>query len=87
MRALLAALALCATPAFGQPASIPRAPDGRPDLHGYWFSGFLTPLERPDGVTGLIVPPDGQAAMIEKLIAEQSEGEVYDPENEPTRLV
>lgn len=85
MRSLIAALAvLAAAPALAQEsaAPIPRAPDGRPDLHGYWFSGFLTPLERPDGVTGLIVPPDGQAAMIEKLIAEQSEGEVYDPEND-----
>ena len=80
MRASLAALALFATPAFAQAADIPRAPDGRPDLHGYWFSGFLTPLERPDDVTGLVVPPEAQAGLIEKLIAEQSEGEVYDPE-------
>lgn len=81
-RAIIAAgvaLLVCA-PALAQP--IPRTPDGRPDLHGNWFSGFLTPLERPDGVTGLVVPPEGQAAMIEKLIAEQSEGEVYDPEND-----
>jgi len=85
MRSLIAALAvLAATPALAQEsaAPVPRAPDGRPDLHGYWFSGFLTPLQRPDGVTELIVPPGEQAAMIEKLIAEQSEGEVYDPEND-----
>ena len=80
MRALLAALALCATPAFAQPAAIPRAPDGHPDLHGYWFSGFLTPLERPDDVKELVVPPGAQAGVIEKLITSQSEGEVYDQE-------
>lgn len=80
MRALLAALALCAAPAFAQPAAIPRAPDGHPDLHGYWFSGFLTPLERADDVKELVVPPGAQAGLIEKLITAQSEGEVYDPE-------
>ncbi len=51
---LLASPCLPARPPSPQP--IPRTPDGRPDLHGYWFSGFLTPLERPDGVTGLVVP-------------------------------
>ncbi|MDP3492912.1 MAG: hypothetical protein Q8R82_07345 [Hyphomonadaceae bacterium] len=83
MRSLIAALALlAAAPALAQEsaAPIPRAPDGRPDLHGYWFSGFLTPLQRPKGVTELVVPPEAQAALIEKLIADQSEGEVYDPE-------
>ncbi len=80
MRALLAVLALFAAPAFAQAADIPRAPDGRPDLHGNWFSGFLTPLERPDDVKELVVPPGAQADLIKKLIADQSEGEVYDPE-------
>lgn len=80
MRVLLATLALFAPPAFAQAADIPHAPDGRPDLHGYWFSGFLTHLERPDDVTDLVVPPEARAGLIEKLIADQSEGEVYDPE-------
>ena len=57
MRALLAALALLAgAPAFAQTAAeaaraIPRTPDGKPDLQGYWSSDFITPLERPDGFT------------------------------------
>jgi hypothetical protein len=28
-------------------ASVPRTPDGKPDLQGFWNSATLTPLERP----------------------------------------
>jgi hypothetical protein len=80
MRAFLAMLVLLASPAFAQEAAIPRAPDGKPDLHGYWFSGFMTPMQRPDGVTGLTIPPESKAAVIAKLKEESSEGDVYDPE-------
>src|SRR5262249_13247573 len=31
---------------------IPRTPDGRPDLEGFWDYGIATPLERPDEIIG-----------------------------------
>src|SRR5687768_16338785 len=30
---------------------IPRMEDGKPDLHGSWSYGTLTPLERPGGLS------------------------------------
>lgn len=77
---LLGCAAILPAEASGQ-SSVPRTADGKPDLHGYWFSGFLTPLQRPaDLNVGLVVPPDQAAGVIEKLIARLREGEVYDPE-------
>jgi hypothetical protein len=31
--------------------TVPRTPDGVPDLQGYWTNNSYTPLERPNGVT------------------------------------
>src|SRR5262245_27675759 len=31
--------------------TVPRTPDGQPDLQGYWTNNSYTPLERPNGVT------------------------------------
>jgi hypothetical protein len=36
-------------------AQIPRTPDGKPDLQGVWFAGWLTPLERVPGSSGVVV--------------------------------
>jgi hypothetical protein len=30
-----------------KPWTMPRLPDGRPDLHGYWTNLSFTPMERP----------------------------------------
>jgi hypothetical protein len=58
--AFAGALALAASITFGQaPAvkagqaktwTVPRTPDGKPDLQGYWTNLTLTPLERPKGL-------------------------------------
>ena len=32
--------------------TVPRTPDGRPDLQGYWTTQTFTPLERPDHLGG-----------------------------------
>ena len=32
--------------------TLPRTPDGRPDLQGYWTTQTFTPLERPDYLAG-----------------------------------
>lgn len=83
MRVLAAAVlaTLTMAQATAQPAaSIPRTPDGKADLHGVWFSGYMTPLERPDGFDTFIIPPEDKDAAIAKMIEWLSEGEVYDPE-------
>jgi hypothetical protein len=37
---------------IGRAAAIPRTPDGRPDLQGYWVNATVTPLERPPELAG-----------------------------------
>ena len=34
-----------------KPWTVPKTPDGVPDLQGYWTNNSYTPLERPNGVT------------------------------------
>ena len=36
----------------GSTWALPRTPDGRPDLQGYWTTQTFTPLERPDYLAG-----------------------------------
>lgn len=73
--------ATLASAASAQPAAnVPRTPQGRPDFQGVWLSGFLTPLERPDGIATLVVAPEDEAAAIAILVEYFDEGEVYDPE-------
>src|SRR5579871_6921803 len=36
----------------GKPWTLPRLPDGQPDMQGYWTNGTLTPLERPAEFAG-----------------------------------
>ena len=50
--------------ALAQAYQPPRTPDGRPDLQGFWSSHFMTPLERPDGITDLVVPRDKAAEVL-----------------------
>ena len=89
MRVLVACLAatLAVAPALAQPSTIPRTPDGQPDLHGYWFTGFITPMQRSRGVTGLTVAPENAASLIAKLMEQRDEGEVYDPEFDSNTVV
>jgi hypothetical protein len=44
----LAGCALAQTPAKNY--TVPRTPDGHPDLQGYWTNETLTPMERPKGL-------------------------------------
>jgi hypothetical protein len=77
---VLAALTLAQGATAQTVAGIPRTPDGKPDLQGAWFSGYMAPLERPDGFDTLIIPPAEKDAAIAKMVEWFSEGEVYDPE-------
>jgi hypothetical protein len=54
-------------PATKTPSStIPRAPDGHPDLQGFWTNATLTPLERPAAFAGKLTVSDAEAAVYEK---------------------
>jgi len=56
---VIAVALLAVNPVFAQapdpnPAdgyTLPRTPDGQPDLQGFWTNATYTPLQRPDGVT------------------------------------
>jgi hypothetical protein len=49
----IAAIAVMSAPqAIGQTKTIPRTPDGRPDLQGVWNYATEMPLQRPDELAG-----------------------------------
>jgi len=71
----LVAAALCAAlpaePAAdvtssAKPTTIPRTPDGHPDLQGTWTNATITPLERPLQFNGRLNVTDAEAAAFEK---------------------
>ena len=51
--------------------TLPRTPDGQPDLQGIWTNATITPLERPRALAGKAFLTDAEAAGLEKEIAEQ----------------
>jgi hypothetical protein len=60
------------TPASGgKPWTLPRTPDGHPDLQGNWTNATITPLERPSGQSPVLSAE--QAAKMEKGMADRVE--------------
>jgi hypothetical protein len=55
-----------------KPSSIPRTPDGRPDLQGFWSFATVTPFERPENLAGKAVLSDEEAAEFEKQAADRA---------------
>ena len=90
----LAIVLLGPQPAAGQAAdgsSLPRTPDGRPDLQGVWDFRTITPMERPPELAGKTVLTDEEAASFElaenrrlnrDLIDPEKGGAFYPPESE-----
>ena len=90
----LAIVLLSPQPAAGQAAegsSLPRTPDGRPDLQGVWDFRTITPMERPPELAGKTVLTDEEAASFElaenrrlnrDLIDPEKGGAFYPPESE-----
>jgi hypothetical protein len=85
MRALafVIALALSASlPAAGQTPSkswtVPRTPDGQPDLQGVWTNATITPLERPAELTGKEFLTEAEARDFEKSAFAQINSERRD---------
>src|SRR5688572_12039299 len=76
MRIVIATVfaALTATSKIAQqakPAAI-RTADGKPDLQGVWSNATITPLERPQNVTSLVLS-DEEAARMERATLERRE--------------
>ena len=70
---VLAAMISAPLPAQTKPVSskakngsIPRAPDGHPDLEGFWTNATLTPLERPVEFAGKTTLTDAEAKAFEQ---------------------
>ena len=49
--------------------TVPRTPDGKPDLQGNWTNETLTPLERPNGVSSLTMSDEAAARLAQGIAA------------------
>ncbi|MGD9906557.1 MAG: hypothetical protein AB7U83_24075 [Vicinamibacterales bacterium] len=80
----LAAIALVGGASTGAPSqpvagtsrawSVPRTPDGRPDLQGIWTNATLTPLERPRAMADRAFLTEQEAAALEAQAARRQAG-------------
>ena len=66
---LLAPALAAAQPAASAASSVPRAPDGRPDLQGVWDFSSLTPLQRPADLAGREFLTDEDVSALEARAA------------------
>jgi hypothetical protein len=59
--------------------TVPRTPDGRPDLTGYWTTQTFTPLERPAHLAGKeFFTPEEAAALQQQLTVEGADPSARD---------
>lgn len=65
------------------PYQAPRTAHGFPDLQGVWKTDFITMMERPEGVTELVLPPEAARNLAAGIRTGFTEG-VTDPEFEWT---
>src|ERR1035438_2114444 len=71
---VLAAFAAAQTPASKSSSknwTVPRAPDGKPDLQGVWTNATITPMERPANLAGKVTMTDAEAKAYEKANQEE----------------
>ena len=59
--------------------TMPRTPDGHPDLQGIWDYRTITPLERPDELAGKQVLTDEEAAAFEREQYQRQNRDLIDP--------
>ena len=77
---LVVGLALSGSVLFGQagtaPAtySVPRMPDGHPDMQGVWANNNMTPLERPKQFGLRATMTDAEFAAVKKNLASMTDG-------------
>src|SRR5712692_1403797 len=53
--------------------TVPRTPDGQPDLQGFWTNSTYVPLERPDNVAKAFYTEQEFAAVIKEAAAREAE--------------
>jgi len=51
--------------------TVPRTPDGQPNLQGMWGNKTITPIERPDSAQGRAYLTEEEIAVAEQLTAER----------------
>jgi hypothetical protein len=68
---LLTPAAAQAPAGAARPWTVPRTPDGHPDLQGNWTNATITPLERPSGQAPVLTAD--QVAKVEKGMADRIE--------------
>ena len=66
----LAPVSVTAQPASSAATSVPRMPDGRPDLQGVWDFGNVTPLQRPAELAGKEFLTEEDVSALEAQAAE-----------------
>jgi hypothetical protein len=54
--------------------TVPRTPDGRPDLQGVWANNNMTPLERPPRFAGRATMTDAEFAEVKRRAKELMDG-------------
>src|SRR6059036_1904930 len=62
-----------AKPAAAKKWTVPRTPDGQPDLQGFWTNSTYVPLERPDNVTKALYTEQEFAAVVKEAAAREAE--------------
>jgi hypothetical protein len=70
---VLAAFAGAQTPAAKSSSkswTVPRTPDGKPDLQGVWTNATITPMQRPANFAAKPTLTDAEAAAYEKAVVE-----------------
>src|SRR5262245_31921846 len=80
--ALLAATVLTTLPVDAQrkASGPPRTPDGKPSLEGVFTFSTITPLQRPDALTGKTILSDEEAAAFERSENTRLNRDLFDPE-------
>jgi hypothetical protein len=61
------------TTAPAKPYTVPRTPDGQPDLRGYWSNTTYVPLERPNNVTKEFYTKEEAAEIFKRAAANEAE--------------
>jgi hypothetical protein len=74
----LALIAFAAVPLRAQPSAkpgwtLPRTPDGQPNLQGVWTNATITPLERPASMKDKAFLTEAEAKALEQRAAERLE--------------